>query len=46
MTLIFAMPAAGGAVKVWAHPRRYGSLDLKARAGDGPPLAFNVFVYP
>lgn len=46
MTMTFAVPATGGSVKLWAHPRRSGLSRLQVRTGDETPLAFSVFVYP
>jgi hypothetical protein len=47
LDLVFATaPSAASQVVIWAHSRNYGSIRIDARADDGPPVSFHVFVYP
>lgn len=46
LRMTFAVPASGGTVTMWLHPRDYGIFNIEARAGDGAPLSFSVLVYP
>jgi hypothetical protein len=38
--------ASPGPIVIWAHPRGYGSVSINAKADDGPPVNFSVFIYP
>ena len=41
-----AAPPASSRVTIWARPHSYGSIDIHARADDGAPTSFSVFISP